>query len=114
MPTPDKKSTDKKVMITLSERLILPSVFRKEGNFKSIIIQEDLIEKVKVTQAELKKFDVIVTGQSVTWNESGVKHILPVMLTDLEFNEIKLGLEALDKESKLTPQHSSLYKKFVL
>lgn len=109
-----KTETIKGTELTLTERILLPHVFLKERNFKTLVLQEDILNKIKITQDEFKKYQIEAVGNGAKWNQAGTKAILSVVFTDLEKNEISLGLKDLDDKQKLTTDFISLYKKFVL
>lgn len=100
--------------LTLTERILLPHVFLKERNFKTLVLQEDILNKIKITQDEIKKYQIEAIGNGAKWNQAGTKAVLTVAFTELEKNEISLGLKDLDEKQKLTADFISLYKKFVL
>lgn len=100
--------------LTLLEKITIPSLLKKEGDFKTIILNKDILEKVKISQDELKEFDIKASEKSLTWNEKGVNAEFEIEFTDFEKLEIKLALQKLDEEKKITIDYTSLYEKFVL
>lgn len=107
-----KKKTNTTGLTTL-ERILIPSILRKESDYKSLIVTNDLKKKVQLTQDEIKKFELRTEGQSLVWNEKGAKSIIEYDLTEFEKLEIKLALQKLDQEKKLSSELISLYDKFV-
>lgn len=107
------KTINKKTL-TLLDRIILPSVLAEQGDFKHVIISRDIKEKTKVTQDELKKFDFkVLQGGQMAWNDSGEKAKFEIEFTTMEELSIKLGLQKLEEEKKLTQDHIHLYELFV-
>lgn len=104
---------NKKIQLNLSERILIPSILKKESTFDIITINNDIENKVKITQTELKNFAIKVVKQIVTWNNKGQNSLITVEFTELELNEIKSCLMDLNNEKKITNNHISLYKKFV-
>lgn len=99
--------------LTLIERILIPGILKKEGDFKSLIINKDIQSKVSVTQGELKKFEIkVLENGSIQWNEKGTKSTVEIALTDMEKLEIKLALQKLDEDKKLGYEHISLFEKF--
>ena len=100
------------MQLKLIERFTILQILPKEGNFATLNIIRKLQEALATTEEEFKEFGIVQEGDQTKWNEKG-----------LEEREIKMGekasdiiveaLEKLDKEKKLTPQHMSLYTKFI-
>lgn len=84
----------------------------KENDFAGLVIKSDLVNKIKITQDEIKEFEIKNLRDGViSWNEKKEKD-LEVELTDLETQMVKDILTEMDKEKKLTDEHVELYKKF--
>lgn len=105
------KKTDT-IGLTTLERILIPNILKKESDYKSLIVTSDLKKKVQLTQDEIKKFELRTEGQSLVWNEKGAKSIVQYELTEFEKLEIKLALQKLDEEKKLSAELISLYEKF--
>jgi len=99
--------------LTVLERILIPNILKKESDYKSLIVTNDLKKKVQLTQDEIKKFELRTEGQSLVWNEKGSKCITQYSFTEFEKLEIKLALQKLDEEKKLSVELISLYEKFV-
>ena len=105
------KSTTK---LTLLERVILPNILKKETDYKTLIINKDIDGKCKLTQDEIKKYEMKVNDQGgLSWNEAGAKKEFEIEFTKMEKLEIKLALQKLDEDKKLTVEFVGLYEKFV-
>lgn len=102
-----------KKKLTLLDRLMIPEVLKKEGNYSQMIINADIRKKCSLTQKEIKDFEVIQFGSQLRWNEKGTKSTLTVDFTELEEKEIKEGLKDLDQKQKLTEDMVGIYKLFV-
>lgn len=103
-----------KIKLSLLDRIILPTILKKESNYKELIVNGDISQKVKITQSELEKYEVKVLGQGLSWNEKGMKATFEYDFTDMETDSIKKGLKELDETNKLTSDHVGLYEKFLL
>lgn len=113
------KLASKKFTLTLLERVLIPGILSKESDYKTIVLVKDARKKVEITQDEIKKFKIqsipIGDGRSsLAWDEKGAKANFQIEFSELEFLEIKLGLEELERKKKLTEEHISLYEKFVV
>lgn len=110
------KKNQPKNTITLSllERVILSgSVLSNMGSYEYLILKKDILNKIAVTQEELKKFEIKSTEQGgLSWNEKGSKSKFEIEFSDMEKNEIKLSLKKLSDEKKLTDEMFSLYEIF--
>lgn len=111
-----KQLAEKKTSLTLSDRIHLPSILKTEGSYSYLIIRKDIIEKLQITQEELKKYEIkeVQGGEQsgwLTWNKKTPSHF-DFSFTELEKNEIKLALEKLDKEEKLPVYLQDAFEKF--
>lgn len=111
-----KQTAEKKTSLTLSDRIHLPSILKTEGKYSYLIIRKDIIEKLQITQEELKKYEIKEVqdkeqGGWLTWNKKTPSHF-DFSFTELEKNEIKLALEKLDKEEKLPDYLQDAFEKF--
>lgn len=102
-----------KIEVTLLDRLMIPNVLKKEGNYSQMIINKDIRKKCELTQKELKDFDVKSYGPQIMWNEKGAKAKFNIDFTDLEKKEIVDSLKKLDEEKKITEDMVGIYKLFV-
>lgn len=100
--------------LDVAARLNLKQVLPREGNFITLKIAKDLLEKIELTQEEGEKYKVDFTtipGQ-VSWNEDG-KIPKPFEITDLEKGVVSDALVKLEKEEKLTLGMLTIYELFV-
>lgn len=102
------------ITLTLLERVILPSILKKEADYKTLIINKDVQKKIEVTQEEVKKYEIKATeDRGLNWNQKGLAAKFEYDFTEMEKLEIKLALTKMDEEKKLTSDYVSLYDKFV-
>ena len=97
--------------LSLENRLILTDVLPKEGNYATMLLREDVLSKVKLTQDEMTRWDVSLEGNNFTWDEKKVEEI-EVVFTEAEIGMIKKRLSELDSTSMLNPNTTKLYKLF--
>lgn len=108
------KNQTTKTALTLLDRIVLPSVLLKENDYKTVIISKDIKSKIAITQDEIKKYEIeTMPDGSIKWNAAGLKAKFDIDFTDFEKLEIKLGLEKLDRDKKLTEEHIGVYDLFV-
>jgi hypothetical protein len=104
---------EQKMKLNLGERILLLSILPKEGNFATLKILRDLQNILSPSEEEYKKFEIKQENGRFSWNNEGVKEKeikIGEKATDLAIESLK----KLDEEKKLTQNHFSLYKKFVM
>lgn len=96
--------------LSLSDRIKLQGILPRKGDFKQLIILEDINKKVKITQEEIVKYGISNENNMITWKENG--DIFDIYFTELETTEIKNAIKELDKAKNLTADLISLCKLF--
>ena len=105
----------KKVSIKLLDKIMLPSILKKEANYETMIINLDIKKKVEVTQDELLKYNIkSLENGGLTWNKEGSEAEFELEFTEMEASKIKEALKELNDSNKLTEELINLYKIFVL
>ena len=97
------------------ERIALLQILPQEGDFLTLKIVHDLRQALSFTEEETAEFGIEIdqASQQIRWKISAAR------AADLPIGPKAIGLiasklEALNKEEKLTPNHLSLYEKFVI
>jgi len=104
---------EKEVKLTVLDRVILPSVLKKEANYMTLIINKDIKKKVDLTQDELVKFKFKSIGQGLTWSlPEDMEDSFSFSFTATEVTEISECLNKLNSENKLTEELINLYTIF--
>jgi len=99
--------------LTILERFIAMGLLPAEGNMATMRIRQTLIGKLGFTPEEYEKYGVKTDEAGMTtWNPD-VPQEKEVDLKIAEINVIRDNLEKLDKDNKITPNHLSLYDKFM-
>ena len=99
--------------LTVMERLMCLGILPEAGNFVTMRMRQELILKLGLTTEEITEYDVKqLEGGSVQWRQD-LPQEKEIDVKPTEIVEIKKNLEKMDKDEKLTPQHISLYEKFV-
>ena len=99
--------------LTLSDRLFIDSALPEKAGFPDVVIIIDLRDKIKITQSEIKEYNVIaVPGGRVTSTENALK---PFQFTDLEEKQIINAFKRLGENRSIPTDRSSLecYNKFM-
>ena len=104
---------EKEVKLTVLDRVMLPSVLKKEANYMTLIINKDIKKKVELTQDELVKFKFKTVGQGLTWSlPEDMEDSFNFSFRDSESAEIFDCLNKLNSENKLTEELTNLYAIF--
>ena len=107
------KEGEKKMKLNLMERISVLQILPKEGNFITLKVIGELQQTLAPSEAEFKEFEIVQEGENIRWNAKGnIEKELPV--GDKACEVIVNVLKKLDNEEKLTNQHFSVYKKFIL
>ena len=105
--------TKNTITLNLLDRIVLPSILKKEADYKTLILNKDINGKVQLTQAELKKYGVEFNGTQMFWNEAGKNAKFEIEFSEFEKIEIQAALKKLDEDKKLTAEYLNLYELFV-
>jgi transposase len=98
----------------LFERILVAMLLPKEGSYADLIVAQDVLKKVNLTQEEIKKYEVASDEKGVKWNAAGSKAKKKIEFSELEEKLIAEQLKKKEEEKKLGAEMLELYKKFVL
>lgn len=98
--------------LTVLERLLILDSMEKQGDIIYLRTRNKLIEKVGLSEEEIKKYEFVQEGPKVKWNVE-VPQESEIEISEVEHGMIKNSLVGLNNSRKLTPDHVSLYEKFV-
>lgn len=101
-----------KIKLSLVDRLHFHKVLPEQSDFITLSIKNGIVDKIKITEKEIKSWDVKLSGTQYTWNANKAKEV-EFDFNDAEMEIIKKQLETLDKAKKLDDSTFSLYKKIV-
>jgi len=103
-----------KVKLNMIERLVVDGLLPKETNFANWKIINDLKNQLAPTETEMKNSNMRNNpngGVLAEWDKVEEKEIVFGEITE---KLIINALKKLDSESKLLPEHLSLYEKFIV
>ncbi len=103
-----------KVTLNIKERLYLIPVFPAEGKFDALVIKNDVVDKISIKQADVKKYKIREKDGRIDWDLKDGKDTETFDFTELEYMHIKLALQKADQDGKLNDSLLSVYKKFCL
>ena len=100
----------------ITDRIHLPELLPSKGSYIEMLLREDILKKVLLTQVEMEKWEVKIqtneSGQtSFGWNKEKVEDV-DIEFSDAENELIKKQLKEMDDKKELTPVFVILYKKF--
>ena len=98
------------VKLNIPERLILVNLIVEKGSFATLRMIEELKQKLHPSEDETKKFEITQTGETISWNNSGLEPS-EIELTDGQKEFVIKTLKNLDEKEIATPVHYALYKK---
>ena len=102
------------VNLTILERLVIGGLLPKETSFANWKIFNDLRIALAPTDAELKAINPQSSPEGGTLADWGAVPEKEITFGEVAENMIVEALKRLDSESKLLPEHISIYEKFVL
>src|SRR4030042_2235 len=103
--------------LSVLERILLLGLLPKEGNILTVRLIRTLREKIEFKEEEIKLFEIktvsSTTGDAlITWNKKAETEV-EIDITTLEKTIIVEQLKDVNDKKKLTPDHISLYEKFL-
>ena len=95
----------------IKDRISLLTILPQQGDFVTLTIKQDLVEKIKITQEEIKELEIKSENGSTFWNPK--KEVeMELEFTELEEKLVKDSLEGLNTKKSLNDDTFNLYKKF--
>jgi len=95
----------------IKDRIVILNILPQQGNFTTLTVKHDLVEKIKITQEEIKDLEMGEESGMIKWNVD--KDIDKEFdLTDLEKKLIKDTLKELDEKKQLNDDTFNLLKLF--
>ena len=99
------------MLFSVLHRIQLGQVLPSKGTFEDLIIREDILDKVKITQEEITEFEIKTIENRLQWNGEKAKDI-EIELTNAETEHVKKALKDLSEKKELDASYLSLYKLF--
>lgn len=102
------------MLLGVTERLALLGVLPQEGDFTTLRILHDLRQRLSFTEAEHKEFgiEILNDGQQIRWRQDDDREA-EIDIGAKATLIITARLEEMNAAKSLTPNHLSLYSKFV-
>jgi hypothetical protein len=105
---------EKKLKLTIKERVILSDILPAQGNKLQQIIVRGLIFKTEFKSEEIDKFGMNFSTQGVAWNEKAKSAEFEFELNDAEISILKEAAVTIDKEARVTQHNLGLLEKIEL
>lgn len=97
--------------LTLAERIFLGSSLPKKGSYHSLIAADAIEKKLNFSDEEIEKFEIKTVGNSVHFNEKGVKAKFKMEFDSPQMHVLKLTLQSLSQKEELDKSLMNIYKK---
>ena len=98
--------------LSVLERFTALQLLPKEGDYITLGVIRKTQEKLSFTEDEIAKYKFKQNGEQTTWDNQ-VEQVTDIRIGNKVISLIAEELEKLNKDKKLTPQHMTLYDKFV-
>lgn len=82
------------------------------GNYEYLLVRKDILDKVRITQEEIKKYNFKTDPDGATTWDCDAE--FDYEFSDLERETIRKELTDLSKKKKLKAAHMGIYKLFVV
>ena len=96
-----------KLTLTLKERLVLPSLYPKQGYLLQQATVKEIAEKTTVTKEEIGEYDLKPTPTGYKWDEEKAKE-KEIEFSLVEVNFLQDQVSRLDKERNITQANLDL------
>ena len=86
---------------TIKDRLIFNTFYPRSGSIIEQAVVKSIDNKIVLSQAEVKEIGLKPVGQTLKWDKN-VEKVLDVTFTNEELTLLKLQVEKMDKEKRVT------------
>lgn len=102
-----------KLKLNLADRVLLGSFLPEKTGLKDLIIKNDILDKTKITQEDILKYQIAENENATTWNKDGASAVFEIEFTELEIVLLKSSIKDLAEKKELTMHHLSLAKQLI-
>jgi hypothetical protein len=99
--------------LNIPDRLLLLGVIPKQGNFLTLKIVKDLIDKISFSSKELEEYQLTEKNGQVNWKTDKTDYEKDIELSGPEKAVIIDALKNLDGKKELTLDMLRIYDKFL-
>jgi len=97
--------------LSIANRLRLLGIIPEKGDLVTVRVLADLRKNLALTEDEIAKNDVRLTGKQIVWNEN--TEPVDIEMGDVARKIISSGLKSLDESNELTIADIELWDMFV-
>jgi len=90
-----------KIALSVADRLLIPRLFPQKDSLSNQILVKDIQDKVKLTQEDLKSYEIKEKDGVVMWNKEKDDSKV-VELTKMELQLLKDQIKVLDEKKEIT------------
>ena len=91
----------KKLKLNIKDRLTMSSILPKEGSIISMTVTKDVMDKVKLSQAEMTKVGLKNSPTGLSWDDKADKG-KTIEFTSAELEVMRGQITLLDNQKKIT------------
>jgi hypothetical protein len=99
------------VNLTIKERILLPSLFPQRSNKLTLIVCENIEEKVVFSTEEVEKYGITAIPNGWKWDDQFDGEICSIEFSEEEISVLKDQSQRLDREKGITRPVLSLIRK---
>jgi len=99
--------------LTLNERLCVLQILPVTGNFKHLTVVKSLVDRVKFTDDEEKKYGIVRSERGISIPPEHDKVEVEYEFSKEENKKIVDILAGMEKEEKISLWNMSIYDKFI-
>jgi hypothetical protein len=99
--TEEQPAEPTKIVVTVKDRLVLPTIFPQKSNIVGQVIARDLAKKFEVGKEEAEKIGLKMVQGTFKWDGDKAKK-LEIELTAPEVAFLKDQIQRIDKDNEVT------------
>lgn len=104
------KSSTKKLLLTVSDRLYMSDILPQKGNYLELLTAKHISKKVEFSSAEVDELKLRQEGNQMRWNTK-VENEKTVELTETELSFLSQRIDAMSEGNSLVFGAMDLYMK---
>lgn len=103
-----------KLKLDLKERISLAMLLPDSGSYLSVLIAEEIKEKVQPTMEEIEQLEIKQEGTALTWNaEKDAKNVREFNFTKPEIELLKKRVKEIDEAQQVSAENFKIIHKIM-
>lgn len=103
-----------KLKLDLKERISLAMLLPDSGSYLSVLIAEEIKEKVQPTMEEIEQLEIKQEGTALTWNaEKDLKNVREFNFTKPEIELLKKRVKEIDDAQQVSAENFKIIHKIM-